>query len=119
MTHDLYKTNVLERPKVIYNSKTNQYVMWMHIDDGNYTKASVGVAVSKSPTGPFTYLYSMQPHGSDSRDMTLFKDDDGKAYLIYSARENTDFHVGPLTEDYLDLTGVMKRILVSNFVYNL
>ncbi|KAJ1697458.1 hypothetical protein LUZ63_005970 [Rhynchospora breviuscula] len=112
VTHDLYKTNVLERPKVIYNSKTNQYVMWMHIDDGNYTKASVGVAVSKSPTGPFTYLYSMRPHGSDSRDMTLFEDDDGRAYLMYSARDNVDFHIGPLTEDYLGLTGVMKKILV-------
>jgi hypothetical protein len=44
--------------------------------------------------------------------MTLFKDDDDIAYLIYSARENTDFHVGPLTEDYLGLTGAMKRILV-------
>ncbi|XP_078155229.1 uncharacterized protein LOC144551223 isoform X2 [Carex rostrata] len=112
MTHDLYKTNVVERPKVIFNAKTNQYVMWMHIDDGNYNKASVGVAISNSPTGPFTYLYSMRPHGSDSRDMTLFKDDDGIAYLIYSSRENIDFHVGPLTEDYLGLTGVMKRILV-------
>nr|CAD1832419.1 unnamed protein product [Ananas comosus var. bracteatus] len=113
VTHDLYKSNVLERPKVIYNDKTSKYVMWMHIDDTNYTKASVGVAVSDSATGPFTYLYSMRPHGFDSRDMTIFKDDDGKAYLIYSSEENSELHVGLLTDNYLDLTREMKRVLVK------
>lgn len=112
-THDLHKSNVLERPKVIYNDKTSQYVMWMHIDDVNYTKASVGVAVSDSPTGPFQYLYSKRPHGFDSRDMTIFKDDDGKAYLIYSSEDNSELHIGPLTDDYLGVTKVMRRILVG------
>ncbi|XP_077233824.1 arabinanase/levansucrase/invertase isoform X2 [Tasmannia lanceolata] len=113
ITHDLYKSNVLERPKVIYNDQTEKYVMWMHIDDVNYTKASVGVAVSDSPTGPFKYLYSKRPHGFDSRDMTIFKDDDGKAYLIYSSEDNSELHIGPLMDDYLDVTRVMRRVLVG------
>ncbi|XP_010272722.1 PREDICTED: uncharacterized protein LOC104608413 isoform X2 [Nelumbo nucifera] len=112
-THDLHKSNVLERPKVIYNEKTGKYVMWMHIDDVNYTKASVGVAVSNSPIGPFEYLYSMQPHGFDSRDMTIFKDDDGVAYLVYSSEDNSELHIGPLTDDYFDVTHIMRRILVG------
>ncbi|GAB4849101.1 hypothetical protein Ancab_003909 [Ancistrocladus abbreviatus] len=111
--HDLHKSNVLERPKVIYNEKTQKYVMWMHIDDANYTKAHVGVAVSDSPTGPFDYLYSKRPHGFDSRDMTVFKDDDSVAYLIYSSENNNELHIGPLNEDYLDVTHVMKRVLVG------
>nr|GMC67968.1 Glycoside hydrolase, family 43 [Ipomoea batatas] len=112
-THDLYTLNVLERPKVIYNERTGKYVMWMHIDDTNYTKASVGVAISDSPTGPFDYLYSIRPHGFDSRDMTIFKDDDGKAYLVYSSVDNSELHVGPLNEKYLDVTRSMRRILVG------
>lgn len=112
-THDLHKSNVLERPKVIYNDKTHQYVMWMHIDDANYTKASVGIATSDSPTGPFSYRYSKRPHGFESRDMTIFKDDDRKAYLIYSSEDNSELHVGLLTDDYLDVTRVMRRILVG------
>ncbi|XP_031109106.1 uncharacterized protein LOC116013467 isoform X2 [Ipomoea triloba] len=112
-THDLYTLNVLERPKVIYNERTGKYVMWMHIDDTNYTKASVGVAISDSPTGPFDYLYSIRPHGFDSRDMTIFKDDDGKAYLVYSSVDNSELHVGPLNEQYLDVTRSMRRILVG------
>ncbi|CAH8268072.1 unnamed protein product [Arabidopsis lyrata] len=112
-THDLHKSNVLERPKVIYNSETGKYVMWMHIDDANYTKASVGVAISDNPTGPFDYLYSRSPHGFDSRDMTVYKDDDNIAYLIYSSEDNSVLHIGPLTENYLDVKPVMKRIMVG------
>lgn len=112
-THDLYTLNVLERPKVVYNDKTEKYVMWMHIDDVNYTRASVGIAVSNSPTGPFDYLYSKQPHGFESRDMTIFKDDDGVAYLIYSSEDNSELHIGPLTDDYLDVTRMVRRILVG------
>ncbi|KAI3934615.1 hypothetical protein MKW92_024806 [Papaver armeniacum] len=113
MTHDLYKLNVLERPKVIYNDKTEKYIMWMHIDDANYTKASVGIAISETPVGPFEYLYSKQPHGFDSRDMTIFKDDSGIAYVIYSSEGNSELHIGPLTDDYLDVTHEMRRILVG------
>ncbi|KAF5203148.1 Glycosyl hydrolase family protein [Thalictrum thalictroides] len=85
----------------------------MHIDDANYTKASVGIAVSDYPTGPFDYLYSKQPHGYESRDMTIFKDDDGVAYLIYSSEDNSELHIGPLTDDYLDVTHAVRRILVG------
>ncbi|KAB5557034.1 hypothetical protein DKX38_007943 [Salix brachista] len=112
-TCDLHKSNVLERPKVIYNEKTGKYVMWMHIDDGNYTKAAVGIAISDYPTGPFSYLHSKRPHGFDSRDMTIFKDDDGVAYIIYSSEDNSELHIGPLTEDYLDVTHVVRRILIG------
>ncbi|XP_014510479.1 uncharacterized protein LOC106769388 isoform X1 [Vigna radiata var. radiata] len=112
-THDLYKSNVLERPKVIFNDKTRKYVMWMHIDDVNYTKAAVGIAISDTPDGPFEYLGSQRPHGYESRDMTVFKDEDGVAYLIYSSEENNVLHIGPMTEDYLNLMPVMRRVFVG------
>ncbi|KAL2613163.1 hypothetical protein R1flu_024855 [Riccia fluitans] len=110
---DLHVSNVLERPKVIYNDRTKQYVMWMHVDNANYSKASVGVAVSSKPVGPFTYLRSMRPHNQDSRDMTLFKDDNEFAYLVYSSRDNSELHIGVLSEDYLDLRRGMRRVLIG------
>lgn len=85
----------------------------MHIDNANYSKASVGVAVSFSPTGPFQYLGSKQPHGFDSRDMTVFKDDNGQAYIVYSSEDNSELHIVQLTEDYRDVTKVMQRALVG------
>ena len=53
---DIHPTQVLERPKVVYNKKTKKFVMWMHIDSPDYSKAEAGVAIADSPTGPFKYL---------------------------------------------------------------
>ncbi len=100
-TSELHFSHVLERPKVIYNEKTGKYVMWLHVDSHDYAKAAAGVAVSDSPTGEFTYLGSMRPQGQMSRDMTLFVDDDGTAYHVYSSEENQTLYISKLTDDYL------------------
>lgn len=79
---DLGPNRVVERPKVIYNSNTAQYVMYMHIDSSSYGEAKVGVATSSSVCGSYSYRGSFQPLGFQSRDMGLFKDDDGTGYLL-------------------------------------
>lgn len=106
---------LMERPKVIYNDRTGKYVMWFHLElkGQGYKAARAGVAVSDGPTGPFRYLGSMRPNGNMSRDMTLFKDDNGDAYLIYSSRENYDLRITRLTGDYLNVTKV-DSMLFSN-----
>jgi beta-xylosidase len=110
---DLDTGRVIERPKVIYNSRTKQFVMWMHIDKKDYSYSQSGVAVSDKPTGPYRYLHSVKPNGQMSRDMTLFKDDDGKAYLIYSSEENNTMQVCLLSSDYLSPTKTYSRILIG------
>ncbi|MGD0036710.1 MAG: family 43 glycosylhydrolase, partial [Bacteroidota bacterium] len=106
-------TPVLERPKVIYNDSTKKYVMWMHIDSPDYAYAQAGVAVSDCVTGPFHYLGSERPNNAMSRDMTLFKDDDGKAYLIYSSENNATMYISLLTSDYLHQSGTYARNLIN------
>lgn len=49
--------------------------------------------------------------GQMARDMTLFVDDDGKAYHIHSSEGNQTLHVAELTDDYLDFTGNYTRVL--------
>jgi hypothetical protein len=83
--------------------------MWMHIDSADYSKASAGVAVSDTPTGPFTYLDSFRPNGEMSRDQTLFVDDDGKAYQICSSEDNATMYIHLLTDDYLKPTKTFTR----------
>jgi len=136
-THDLYTDNVLERPKVVFNAKTNQFVMWMHVDSKDYSKAAAGVAVSDSPTGPFNYIESFRPNagmwpvnvtaldtiegvlagdfegGQMARDMTVFVDDDGKAYHFYSSENNATMHISELTDDYLRPKGAYKRVFIG------
>lgn len=43
--------------------------------------------------------------GQMSRDMTLFVDDDNKAYHIYSSEDNLTLQIAELTDDYLNYTG--------------
>lgn len=110
---ELHPSNVLERPKVIYNEKTKKFVMWLHVDSHDYAKAAAGVAISDSPSGNFEYLGSMRPNGQMSRDMTLFKDDDGKAYHIYSSEENKTLYISLLTDDYLKPAGQFTRNFID------
>ncbi len=112
-TSELYFGKVIERPKVIYNAKTKQYVMWMHIDSKNYGYARAGVAVSKAPAGPYTYLGAVRPNDAMSRDMTVFKDTDGKAYLVCTSENNLTIHVNLLSDDYLKPTAIFTRILIG------
>src|SRR5690606_22853195 len=89
---DIARGCVMERPKVIYNEKTKKYVMWFHLElkGQGYNAARAGVAISDNVTGPYRFISSFRPNGNMSRDMALFKDDDGEAYHIYSSRENYD-----------------------------
>jgi len=110
---DIYKGKVIERPKVLYNSRTKKFVMWMHIDAQDYSAAKAGVAVSDRPAGPFTYLHSERPNGNMARDMTIFQDDDGQAYHFFSSEGNATMHICRLSDDYLSHTTFEKRILID------
>ena len=154
----IVKGCIIERPKVIFNEKTNKFVMYFHLElkGQGYAAARYGVAVSDSPTGPFTYLKSSRVNaghyplnmseeekqstvqlsdfdswwtpewrhaieegvharhdlegGQMSRDMTLFVDDDNKAYHIYAAEENLTLNIAELSDDYLEHTGRYIRV---------
>nr|XP_036584941.1 galactan 1,3-beta-galactosidase [Colletotrichum truncatum]KAF6794709.1 galactan 1,3-beta-galactosidase [Colletotrichum truncatum] len=100
---DLGPSRVVERPKVIYNESTRKYVLYMHIDSSNYGEAEVGVATSDTVCGKYTYLASWRPLGFQSRDIGLYKDDDGSAYLLSEDRAN-GLRIDALTSDYLNVT---------------
>lgn len=101
---DLTTPCVVERPKVIFNSKTNQYVLWFHYDAPNYGLGKVGIATCSTPNGDFTYHERINPGGLDSRDMTLFQDNDGSAYLISATVTNGRLSLFQLSDDYLSCT---------------
>ncbi len=63
---DIEKGCILEVPKVIYCAQTQKFVMWFHLErkgqEELYSGALTGVAVSDSPTGPFTYIRALRPN---------------------------------------------------------
>lgn len=108
---DIVKGCILERPKVIYNAKTDKFVMWFHLElkGKGYSAARSGVAVADQATGPFTFVESFRPDESMARDMTLFVDDDGKGYHLYASEGNRTLHISLLTDDYLKPSGTFIR----------
>ncbi len=102
----------IERPKVIYNAATGKYVLWAHYENGqDYSQARVIVATSDTVDGNYTYLGSFRPLDYSSRDMTLYKDDDGTGYLISSTNNNYDLNVYQLSADY---TRIDKLVYVHD-----
>jgi hypothetical protein len=99
-------SGVYYRPYVVFNPNTHKYVLWYNwypkLWDGQ-----TGVAISDSPVGPFTivnanvHLTRMHPG-----DGSLFVDDDGTGYFIYTALdEGYSVRVERLKPDYLGSTG--------------
>ncbi len=50
------------------------------------------------------------PAGQMARDQTVFVDDDGHAYHIYSSEENMTIQIAELTDDYTAHTGRYTRV---------
>jgi len=112
-------TAIIERPKLIYNEKTDKYIIWFHADgptatsNSSYAAASAGVAISDTPYGPFKFIdrYRLNVCPDDqedfhpeskgmARDMNLFVDDDKTAYIIYSSEENLTLYISKLNDEY-------------------
>ena len=53
--------------------------------------------------------------GQMARDLTLFVDDDGSSYHIYSSEGNGTLHISKLTDDYLSPAGEFIRMLPGRF----
>ena len=101
----------IERPKVLYNAKTEKYVMWAHWEDGmDYRLARCAVATCDTPDGEFIYHGSFNPYGYESRDCTVWQEPDGTAYFISSTRNNADTHIYRLSEDYLNVETLVSRL---------
>ena len=122
----LYGPMRFERPKIIYNEKTKQYVLWCHYVKypGDHGKSDgdcdMGLAVCDTVNGKYKWQGYTKPIDQNGwvRDMTVYKDFDGVAYLIYDrhiafcdeAQEDRCLHVVKLSEDYLSFTDTYTRI---------
>ena len=59
----------------------------------------------------FARLVENYQPGQESRDMTVFVDDDGKAYLFCASENNQTMHIVELNDEYTGFTGRWWRIL--------
>ncbi len=112
---DLFKeqpAGVYYRPYVVFNTKTRKYVLWYNWYPKQW-EGQTGIAISDTPVGPFTivnpnvHLSCSHPGGG-----SLFVDDDGTGYYIYTAIDKGyTVRVERLTPDYLSATGETSSVL--------
>lgn len=104
---------ILFRPKVVFNARTQLYVLWVNFLPKDvivmmaYRKATLLVATSKSPIGPFKIVRqkaSLQYGGPG--DFDLFVDTDGTGYVAYDAWSNSHrVVIEKLSDDFQDSLG--------------
>jgi hypothetical protein len=103
---------------VYRNNKFYWYVSTLHKTKGGH---AVGVAVSDSPTGPFTdprgtamITTDMTPGTStmDDIDPTVFVDDDGQAYMYWG---NGTCKYVKLKDDMITVDGSVNNVTLQGF----
>jgi hypothetical protein len=98
--------------------------MWVHLDSPDYNSSNAGVAISDMPNGKFNLISCFRPihydyginindereakmdekgRGNTFRDMNLFVDEDGKAYVYYASENNKTMYIVRLNNDYTDI----------------
>lgn len=89
------------RIEVLYNDATRQYVMFIKYHGNG---ARLGIATADKPVGPFTFRGDTLVDGARIGDMSVFKDDDGAAYLCYvswAKGTNAQHGIYKMSADYL------------------
>lgn len=92
---------IVFRPCVVYNAKTQQFLMWYEDRPDAFTSSSYAVAASPTAGGPFVTkrVNVSMPGGGRVGDFNIFVDDDGEAYHVRTGfdivRLNAEFD-GPV-----------------------
>lgn len=75
-----------------------------------FTRSQPPVSNGENPrTKELSIVGADLPVGQQSRDMTLFQDEDGRAYLIHSSEANSTLHIVELDETFTRLDGPCYR----------
>ena len=97
-----YPTNIMDRPHIIYNAKTDKFVMWAKCASHGFVHSNFGVCIADKITGPYTFLaeVSCAPHYVGDFDLVEW---DGKAYAIFE-HPHTHMVCQELNDTYTDVT---------------
>ena len=94
-----------------YNPNTGKVVFSSHYEDSvGYTAAKIFLA-QITPKGGVEVGTQERPLGHDSRDQSLFIDDDNTAYLLSATRMNNDINIYRLDETWT------KPVELVNTIY--
>jgi hypothetical protein len=98
----------MDRPHILYNDRTKQYVMWIKIINTGETDHYVQymtIAAADRFLGPYKIVKTLHPLGMNSGDFDLVMDESGHKAYIYFERVHSELICADLAGDFLGLTG--------------
>lgn len=101
-TSSLHPSRHIDRPHILYNPKTKQYVCWLKLSEerGYFT-----ILCSEKLLGPYRIVKDQYcPYGMAAGDFDLWQDTDGNGYLFFE-HDHAGVITTGLTPDYLDVQG--------------
>lgn len=100
-SHPLFPENIVDRPHILYNRKTGNYVMWLKTGKKlDFEKCTFTIYVGKDlKTMRFLKEKSASPHNAG--DFDLFETD-GKAYIVFE-NPHKEMILRELDEEYTGL----------------
>ena len=99
-TPELGHGRMIERPKLLYNKKTDKYVVWCHYEAGNYGASEAACFECDRVNGDYKVVWTGRPLDVKSRDCNVFQDNNGTAYFVSTTNENRDLGLFRLSDDY-------------------
>ena len=122
---------IYARPKVIYEAKTRNYVLWFYTvakDDGGTWRSKTSVALSRHPSGPFGVVRDAgRLQYADPGDFAIFVDADGIGFVAYSHGDDESTYptkeepikhhqvvIERLSADYLNGSGEVTNAVAGN-----
>lgn len=102
----LHPSQWLDRPHIIRNERTGQYVCWVKVMRPDVGTQESTILTADSFLGPYTIVRTgLRPLDMDAGDFDLTVDStNGRAYY-YFEKVHTDLICADLTDDYTNVTG--------------
>ncbi len=112
----LHPSQYMDRPHIIYNEKTNKFVMWIKImNKDNTADQYMVIASADSVTGPYDIVSVTHPLDMSSGDFDLVVDPKTKKAYIYFDRVHEDMICADLNDEYTDVIGNFTAHLPEPF----
>ena len=101
INNPFHPSNIMDRPHILYNSKTKQYVLWAK---SGFKKdfGTCGYSISIGPSLKelkYLKMANIKPHHAGDFALFIYKN---KGYIVY-ANPHTTMVVRELTDDFLDV----------------
>lgn len=92
----------VDRPHILKNPKTGQYVCWLKLSG---KEACFALLTAPAAMGPYTLVReNYRPLGKEVGDFDIYQTSDGGAILYFNG-DHGSIYCTALTEDYMDVTG--------------